>query len=421
MNPKDLVWTGGVIGAAVSGGIDSMCMLHYLVSAGARVVALTVEHGIRGEESLADVALVEDYCRVLGVPVEVRHVDALGYAQSEHLSVEDAARRLRHAFFGDMLREGRVDCIATAHHLDDNVESVLLNLLRGTGLRGLAGISAREGYIRPFLGYTRADVEAYARANGVPYREDGTNRDVAYRRNYLRHEVLPVVEEGFPHYRDSIARLVDAAAEQVSLLDALAPDPTAEGDVVYLPLDAFDLHPALAKWSVRKAMRHFLWGVDFEAVNLEDVMRLPHLKSNAVVHLAHGVRCSLEYDRLAFWQADEAEAPRYPFGEGRFAFGKRTYVVRPYREGDPLRFDLDKVPRGSLIRLRAEGDSIAKFGGGTKSLGDYYTDKKVPLRVRDSHPVVAHDSQVVVCAADISRTVAVDGDTRRIYTICEED
>ena len=410
----------GVIGVAVSGGIDSMCLLHYLSRTGASMVALTVEHGIRGEASLADVRLVEDYCRTLGVPCLVHRVDAPAYAAAHHMGVEQAARELRHAFFAQMREEGRVDCIATAHHLDDQAETVLLHLLRGAGPAGMRGIGEREGYLRPFLGCTRADIEAYARQYGVPYREDATNRDTTYSRNYLRHEVLPLIEARFPAYRDSLARFASVAAEQVDLLDSLSVPPTVEGGVVYLPLEAFRLHPVLAKWSVRRALLHFDHGVDVEAVHIEEVTTLPEGANNRVVCLPHGVRAALEYDRVAFWRP-LAEDVQYPFGEGKFAFGAVTVTVRPYREGDKLRFDLDRVPDGAVLRLRADGDVIAKFGGGTKSLGDYYTDKKVPLRERDSYPVVAVGQHILVCRADISRDVAVTEGTRRIYTITQED
>ncbi len=417
MNPLDFAAKQyGTIGVAVSGGVDSMSLLHYLHAAGADVVALTVEHGIRGEASLADAALVQDYCHTLGVECLVRRVDAPALAADRHIGLEQAARELRHAFFAETLQSGRVCCVATAHHLDDQAETVMMHLLRGTGLGGLVGIEERDGYIRPFLHYTRLEIESYARQNAVPYREDATNRDQTYTRNYLRHTVLPAVEARYPAYRQAIAQLADTAREEVCLLDELSVAPTVEGDVVFLPREALTTHPALAKWSVRRALRHFDWGVDLEAKHIQAVLNLP---KDGRITLPHGLEVAAEYDRVAFWHPFSPSGAVYPFGEGRFAFGT-AIVVRPYREGDRLRFDADKIPAGAVLRLRRAGDVIAKFGGGTKSLGDYFTDKKVPLRVRDRYPVVAVDDQVLVCWADISRTVAVDENTRRIYTITEE-
>ena len=410
----------GVIGAAVSGGMDSMCMLHYLTHLGATVVALTVEHGIRGEDSLEDVRLVEDYCRTLGVRCVTRKVDVPAYAAEHRMGTEEAARVLRHAFFAEMRREGVVDAIATAHHIDDQAESTVLNVLRGTGLRGLAAQGNREGYLRPFADRTRSQIAAYATRFSVPYREDATNLDASYNRNFLRLEVLPKIEKRFPAYRESLRRLNQVAEEQIDLLNALAVRPVVEKDVVYLPLTALAQHVALAKWSVAEALRRFDYGIDMEQKHYEAVLGLSTAKNNGSVDLPHGVKAAKENDRVAFWRQEAAPDVRYPFGEGRFAFGAKTYRVRPYREGDRLRFDLDKIPQGAEIRLRRAGDVIDKFGGGSKSLGDYYTDKKVPLRIRDSYPVVAKNDTIYVCAADISRTVAVDDATQRIFTI-EED
>jgi len=419
---KEQLLSYGTIGVAVSGGMDSMCLLHYLVSMGATVVALTVEHGIRGEESRGDVMVVRSYCSALRVRCIVRAVDAPRYAEEHHVGLEEAARALRHAFFAEMLDEGVVDCIATAHHLDDQVETTLLNVLRGTGLNGLLPMGKRARYIRPFADYTRTQIEAYATRHSVPYRVDSTNLDTAYSRNYLRLEVLPRLEARFPHYRESVARLGETAKEQVDLLDTLAIAPVRRRSVVFLPLAALSQHVALAKWSIAKALRYFDHGVDMESKHYLALLALADAKNNAAVNLPHGVLAARENDTVAFWRKRDTDADlAYPFGEGTFAFGDTTYVVRPYREGDALHFDPDKVPEGAVIRLRKAGDIIRKFGGGSKSLGDYYTDKKIPLRVRDAYPVVAYDNEIFVCAADIARTVAVDATTRRILTITEED
>ena len=411
----------GKIGVAVSGGKDSMCLLHYLVQSGADVVALTVEHGIRGEASVLDAALVRDYAAGLGVPCLERAVDAPAYAARHHVGLEEAARELRHAFFAEMLRDGVVDAIATAHHLDDQTESTLLNILRGTGLNGLSEGGKRPHYVRPFAGVTRSQIEGYAEAYSVPYREDATNRDTAYSRNYLRWEVLPKIEAKFPQYRDSLARLRQIADEQLDLLDSLAIAPEVADGVVYLSIAALAQHPALAKHSVASALYHFDYGVDVESKHLEAVISLSDGRNNGLICLPHGVVAAKEYDRVAFWRQEAPTATQYPAQEGTFAFGNRHYRLRPYREGDPLRFDLDKLPEGTVVRLRRTGDVIEKFGGGTKSLGDYYTDKKVPLRLRDVVPVVACGKQVLVCSVDIARTVGVDPSTTHIYTFVEED
>ena len=418
MDPHSL--PEGPIGVAVSGGVDSMCLLHDLACQGVPVVALTVDHGIRGADSAMDCDLVLDYARRLGVQAIAHHADVPAYCAAHHVGLEQGARQVRYAFFDSVLAAGTVACIATAHHRDDLAEGVLLNILRGTGLRGLAGVGTRPGYIRPLLGVTRAQIEAYATAHCVPFRTDATNEDTAYRRNFVRHKVLPLVREAYPDASDKLAALAAHAAELRDAMDALCVPPTVRGGVVFLPLTALAQPAALAKWSIGLAVRHYDHGVDFGEAHYAMVLGLADASNNTLLQLPHGLLAAREYDRVAFWRGTPQPAV-YPFGTGRFAFGDATYVVRPYRKGDRLRFDADAIPAGAVLRLRRTGDTIAKFGGGTKSLGDYYTDNKVPLRVRDAAPVVAIDNRVLVCPVDIAATVAVGHHTTRIFTLLEEE
>ena len=410
----------GPIGVAVSGGVDSMCLLHCLSDLGVDIVAVTLDHGIRGQDGADDCALVQRYARSLGVAVRYRYVDVPAYCATHKVGLEQGARQVRYAFFDDLLAEGAVSCIATAHHRDDLAESVLLNIMRGTGLRGLGGMGNRPGYIRPLLGVTRAQIEDYARANNVPYRQDATNNDTTYRRNFVRHKVLPLLQQEFADAPAKLADLSAVAIELAQAMDAVCIAPVQQGGVVFLPLGALSQPKAMAKWSIGLAIRHFNHGVDFGEAHYNIILGLADAANNTTVDLPWGVSAAREYDRIAFWRG-VPDAVTYPFAEGRFVFGDATYTVRPYRQGDRLRFDADAIPTGAVLRLRRAGDVIAKFGGGTKSLGDYYTDNKVPLRLRNATPVVAVDNQVLVCMHDIAATVAVGANTTRIFTLSEEE
>lgn len=409
----------GTVGVAVSGGVDSMCLLHDLVLSGVPLVVLTLDHGIRGNESAQDQALVQRYAARLGVPCIAEQADVPAYCALHKVGLEEGARAVRYAFFDRMLSQGKVACVATAHQADDLAETVLLNILRGTGLRGLCGINRREGYVHPLLGATRQQILAYAAQNEVPYREDSSNEDVRFSRNFIRQEVLPLVASRYPDCAQKLRRLAATAAEQTQALDELAVAPQCEQGRVVLPLAALDRPAALAKWSLLSALRYFEGGVDMESRHLAPLLALRTAPNNTTLDLPRGVKAAKEYDRIVFWRP-VVETVAYPFGEGKFVFGDRTFAVRPYREGDRLRFDADKVPPGACIRLRQDGDLIAKFGGGTKALGDYYTDKKLPLRLRDETPVLADGHRVLACCVDISADVAVDDTTCRIFTF-EED
>ena len=194
---------GSRVLAAVSGGCDSICLLHLLWTKreewGLGVFAAHFEHGIRGEDSLRDAAFVEAFCRERGIPCTVEHGDVPAFARERGLGIEEAARDLRYAFLERTADALGCDRIATAHNADDNAETMLLNLTRGSGLRGLCGIPpARGRIVRPLLAVTRQEIEDYLREHGLPHTEDASNADESLRRNRLRHRVLPLLREMNP-------------------------------------------------------------------------------------------------------------------------------------------------------------------------------------------------------------------------------
>ena len=200
--------------AAVSGGADSMCLLALLLDAGLDVTAAHFEHGIRGEESLRDLHFVENYCRTRGVPCLTGRGDAPACAEENGLGLEEAARMLRYAFLERCADEIGADWILTAHNLEDNAETVLFHLARGSGTAGLRGIPVRRGRIlRPLLGVSRAQIEAYLLETGTPHVEDGSNREDQYARNLIRHRVMPALRDINPRFPEAAAR---AAASPTS-------------------------------------------------------------------------------------------------------------------------------------------------------------------------------------------------------------
>lgn len=196
---------------AVSGGADSMCLLHYLYSQkemlGIDVAAAHYEHGIRGEESLRDSAFVTSFCREHGIELVCEHGNVPAYAAAHSIGMEEAARILRYEFLDRAAQVLSADRIATAHNKNDNAETVLLNLTRGAGASGLCGIPpVRGNIIRPLLVLTRQEILSYNAANGIAFVEDSTNLSDAYTRNMLRHHVLPQLEEINPGFTDAVLR-----------------------------------------------------------------------------------------------------------------------------------------------------------------------------------------------------------------------
>ncbi len=191
---EELLAPGEAAWVAVSGGSDSMVLLHVLRALGHPVHAAHVDHGLRGAESDADRALVERWCRELGVPCRTTRVDVHARAAEQGVSVQMAARALRIAWFESLSEEGP-RAVALAHHRDDAIETMWINLLRGSAGAGRGGIAPRNGdRIRPFLCVDKAAILAYAQAHGVPFREDRSNRDPHYLRSRVRQELVPMLE-----------------------------------------------------------------------------------------------------------------------------------------------------------------------------------------------------------------------------------
>jgi tRNA(Ile)-lysidine synthase len=221
-----LLRAGDRVGVAVSGGADSVALLRMLAGAKAEAgIVLSVvhfNHQLRGEESDADEHFVLDLANSLNLELHVSEADTARLAREKELSLEAAARELRYTFFGTLINEGRLDKVATAHTLDDQAETVLLRIFRGTGTSGLSGIQPKlvvgektadwKGIVRPFLNLRRREVEAYLREHQQPWRNDSTNFETTFTRNRLRHELLPQIANSFnPEIVDALSNLAEIA------------------------------------------------------------------------------------------------------------------------------------------------------------------------------------------------------------------
>jgi len=251
--PRDKSYLVGV-----SGGRDSMALLHALVASGFNgLVVCHLDHGLRGEESLADAEFVLGEARKFGLATESARVDTARDALESGRSLELAARELRHRFFHACAGRRRCRRLFLAHHADDQVETCLFQFLRGSGAAGLAGMRTvsrlgRLAVIRPLLGVSRATVDEYVRANGIAFREDASNLDPTHTRNRLRHDVLPAIEEAFgPSFRSAILRASGILRMESDWLDTQVPE--------LLPVFPWQelraLHPALRHRAVRRWLR----------------------------------------------------------------------------------------------------------------------------------------------------------------------
>lgn len=415
------------IGVALSGGRDSVALAYALKKGGYNIVAINVEHGIRGQNSIDDSAFVADFCKKYDIELHSFSVDVPSYCDERGLTIEQGARECRYAIFEKAVKNGICDCIALAHHQDDQAETVLMRILRGTGVAGIVGMrEVRDIYIRPLLNCSRDEIDEYIRQNELEYVDDESNFEIDYTRNFIRAE-LNAIKQRFPKVCQSIARLAQNAEEEENFVNSLIKNPIVDGSETKVMLsdiaDTFE-----GKRLVKKAIEALGVTQDIEMRHYPLIFELAKAQNGKKIHLTHGVCVHKEDDCLVFDKdadiKDMAQDYEYDFALGDF--GDFDIVKSAYDEfanytgkNDVLFVDGSKLFDGNVvIRHRQSGDYIQKFGGGTKSVGDFLTDKKVPLRKRENLWVVARENEVlVIVGVEISKSVAVSDKSECILKI----
>lgn len=413
------------VALAFSGGRDSVALAELLLSARANFFAVHVEHGIRGEHSLRDADFARRFCQERGIEFVLCSVDAPRLAEERKLTLEQAARELRYGVFDKLLAADECDFVALAHHADDQTETVLMRILRGTGIKGLRGMSERSRrYIRPLLSVSRAEIDAFVRERGLPFTEDETNADESYTRNFLRAE-LARLKERFPAVNEAVARLARNAAEADEYIEATAPYPEMRDGEARVPLAYFAV-PVLAKRTVSRACAALGVTQDVEEKHYDAVIGLARGETGKRVELSHGVTAHLESDAVVFARGREhADLSERAFPRGNAEIcGIKLEIVPTdtVKMGDgALYADADKIPTGAVLRRRREGDVFTKFGGGTKNFGDFLTDRKIPLRKRDDITVCAIGNDILFAAGvEISDKIRVDDGTVTVLRITQK-
>ena len=391
---------------AVSGGADSMCLLHLLSAAGIDVVAAHFEHGIRGEESLRDAAFVESYCAENGIPCVIGHGDVPAFAAEKSLGIEEAARQLRYAFLLSAAEHHGCELIATAHNADDNAETLVFNLTRGSGTAGLRGIPARRGSIvRPLLGVTRQQIEQYLAENGVPHVEDSTNQSDDYTRNLIRHRIIPALKEINLRFTEAAGRASRLTAQDDDCLCAMAKDYIRDNyKNASLPLESLRaLHPAVSSRVLRE-----LLGTGLAMEHIEAVLRF--IRGSEYKQLSipgRTLRC--EQGRLYFGTETRSPLPdrelipgeRLLLPEAGLILDTQILVyngeVNDLFKTSYLKYEM--IPSALLCTGRRPGDRLRPVGRGcTKTLKALFTEAGYTQAQRDTTPVIRDDSGILaVC------------------------
>ncbi len=383
-SPRELVL------CAVSGGRDSMVLLHLLHALsgerGFRLAAAHFNHRLRPTAD-RDEDFVRGWCLERHIPLETGSGDVRAFSREAGTSLEDAARQLRYRFLEEAADKLGAAYIATAHHREDNAETVLLHLLRGTGLRGLGGIPPIRGrVIRPLLEAGRAEINAYAREHGVPYMEDETNADPAYTRNRLRLEVLPLLEEIAPGCTERIAGTGALLREEEAYLQRAAERSAAVSygvDSVMLS-GIWDGGAVTGRRLIRSAARRF--GVELDRRMTENVWKL---SGGGYLNLPGGLCALRTGGQLTVRKTPELPGPM-ALQSGEQVWGPwRVRLTRGPAPAEEARGTLYLRPEAGALTIAAwDGRGRLAVENGSRTIKRLFADRGIPVQRRWEHPAL---------------------------------
>ncbi|MBI4198423.1 MAG: tRNA lysidine(34) synthetase TilS [Chloroflexi bacterium] len=443
--------------AAVSGGPDSLALLHLLHALSKqhpwRLHAAHLDHGLRGAEGAADAAFVKEICRRLGVPFHTETADVLGLRVSLRISLEAAAREARYAFLARVASQTGASAVATGHTQDDQAETVLLHLLRGSGLRGLRGMlplsrwRSRDGtqqatVVRPLLEVTRQETEAFCQELGLAPRRDASNAEERFVRNRLRLTVLPQLQQLNPSAREALTRLAASASRDLAYLyeqvdgvwhALVAP----EGNGLRIGRIPFlGLHPSLQAHLLYRAYAELAGeAAELTFGQIEAMMRVAAQGAGREVTLGHGLRLFTTYQKLLLTRQPLASpwpaVPQTPLpASGEACIQGWQVLVQPISPEevderllgvDPYHayLDADAIGAKVWLKTRQAGDRFQALGmKADKRLKEFMIDAHIPRQERAGVPLVACERGIAwVVGWRIAHWARVTPETRRVLAV----
>ena len=452
---SEMICQGDSVIVGVSGGADSVCLLSVLknlqMSMDLKLTAVHIHHGLRGEAADRDRDFVIQLCQTLHVPCECFQTDIREMAQAQHLSEEEAGRMFRYECFEQVRQQKQASKIAVAHHMDDQAETVLLNLFRGSGLKGMAGIPAvRDVIVRPLLKISRSDIEEYLKKHQIAYRNDATNFETEYTRNRIRLDILPYVTQHInPAAVSHIAETAAIAADicryiekQAAVIGRTMIRQVSADDYTVLEIDAavfINQDIAIQRELLRQVMNRLAGGLkDIRAVHIEMFRELFEGQVGRQVDLPYQLCAKRTYTTVNIFRnqthtaegilADEC--PEIKLDEpGKYILtgSKRELCLKIFPVEKNLQipkkmytkwFDYDRIKNGLVLRQRRPGDYMMIGGGHKKALRRIFMDDKVPQSDRENLNMLT-DGSHVLWIPDIGRLseyYKITGETKLILS-----
>ena len=448
---KELIAPGDKVLVGVSGGTDSIVLLHVLHwfsrIQNYNLIVVHVNHMARGKDSDADSDFVESIANKLKLPFYLKKIDVEIERLQLKTSFQDAARIIRYQFFEETLQSVGANKVALGHSADDQVETILMNILRGTGLKGLTGIpQVRGSIIRPFLGIHRKDLEIYLKKNDFSFRDDSSNSDKKYLRNRIRHELIPHLETYNPGIKKSLKEMSGIAREEDSLLSQMTSDifiqkigECNEKNIVW-NIEDFQSYPsALRKRLVREIFCRITG--DMQAITGYHVQQIINLfnspKAGKIINIPRGVTVTCSYESVLFSKLIGGISENEPLVtpivvpgitellEGHIRRVKTKIfsdkkVLSSLDPGRQAFFDLGKTGFVIQARFFRKGDRFNPLGmTGNKKLKSFFIDQKVPQSMRSKIPILtnADDDIIWVYGQRISHLYRVTDKTKKVLLI----
>ncbi len=450
INKCDMVQEGDAVIIGVSGGMDSMCLLHIFNrikdQLGISIYGVHVHHGIR-EDAGEDVKIVEETCERMDIPCHVYYFDVKKLAKSHKLSLEEMGRKIRYDVFEEFRSSVGNGKIAIAHHRNDQAETVIMNMLRGTGLKGIGGIRpVRDYIIRPLIDCTRVEIEHYCNKHQISYRDDYTNELTIYTRNKIRHTVIPYVQEHFN--RNFAQNLVNTANMarceddfiQGIMLEKMDQVISCEDDVYTINVEGFNaLDMVIRSRMIRQILNQLGALKNIEYKHIDQIIHLAHKEVSKKIQLPKGIVAKKSYSSIIISVLGENKTKDFEIDinlwSKNYIESLGSYIelslLKVEKDNIPKNlytkwFDYDKIKYNLKVRNRRRGDVIAIKGiDGDKKLKKYFIDCKIPKEERDKVPLLADGSQIMwIIGHRISENYKVTESTKKILEVkyySEED
>jgi tRNA(Ile)-lysidine synthase len=451
----NLVRGNELLVVGVSGGPDSVCLLHILASLrntlGIKLHIAHLNHMLRGTESNGDADYVSALAHKLEIAATIERREVKAYQKKHRLSVEEAAREVRYAFFSEVARSLSADTVAVGHTADDQIETILMHLVRGTGLAGLRGMQPLSALrspdgnelkiVRPLLEISGAETEAYCAAQGLSPRSDSSNRLPDYLRNKIRSQFIPLLREYNPDIDKALLRLASAAdsdltyvGEETSRLWGSVAREQSDG-VAIDRAEFSRLHLALKRHLVRSALQRMLGELrDIESVHIESLLNALDKPAGKRLSLPKGLAFHGDYDYGLITSKKSLFSP-LPVLEGEHRLNipgetelcgwrvrSRILRRRPEESGEEKMkacFDLDVAGRELTVRARRRGDRFQPLGmESPKKLQDFMVDAKIPRAWRDNVPLVCSPQHIIwVVGWRLDHRARVAPSTKRVLCL----